>query len=32
MAALNVLCALAGVRGQLRRVMGRSIIENMREL
>lgn len=32
MAALNVLCALAGVRGQLRRVMGRSIIENIREL
>lgn len=32
MAALNVLCAMMGVRGQLRRVMGKSIIENIREL
>lgn len=32
MAALNALCAMLGVRGQLRRVMGKSIVENIREL
>lgn len=32
LAALNALCTLAGIRGQLRRVMGQSIIENIREL
>ena len=32
MAALNALCALAGVRNQLHRVMHKSIIENIREL
>ncbi len=32
LAALNALCAAAGIRGQLRRVMGQSIIENIREL
>lgn len=32
MAVLNVLCSLMGVRGQLHRVMGKSIIENIREL
>lgn len=31
-AALNTLCSIAGVRGQLRRVVGKSIIENIREL
>lgn len=31
-AALNALCALAGVRSQLRRMTGRSIIENIKEL
>ena len=30
MAALNALCSIAGVRGQLRRVIGKSIIENIR--
>lgn len=32
MAALNALSVMLGVRGQLRRVMGKSIIENIREL
>lgn len=32
MAGLNALCAILGVRGQLRRVASKSIIENIREL
>lgn len=32
MAALNTLCAIVGVRRQLHRVVGKSIIENIREL
>ncbi len=32
MASLNALCAIMGVRGQLRRVVNKSIIENIREL
>ncbi len=32
LAALNALCAIAGIRGQLRRVMGQNIIDNIREL
>lgn len=30
--ALNALCVLLGIRGQLRRVLGKSIVENIREL
>lgn len=32
MAALNALCAAAGIRRQMRRVMRKSIIQNIREL
>lgn len=32
LAALDALCAMAGIRRQLRRVMARSIIENIREV
>lgn len=32
MAILNALCAMLGVRGQLRRIIDKSIIENIREL
>lgn len=32
LAALNALCAMLGIRRQLRRVMTRSIIENIREV
>ena len=32
LAALNALCALAGIRVRLRRIMGRSVVDNIREL
>ena len=32
LAVLNALCVLLGVRGQLRQVLGKSIVENIREL
>lgn len=32
LAALNVLCALAGIRARLRQIMGRSVVDNIREL
>lgn len=32
LAALNALCSIRGVHGQLRRVMNKSIVENIREL
>lgn len=32
LAALNMWCAMAGIRGQLRRVVSKSIVENIREL
>lgn len=32
LAALNALCALAGIRARLQQVTGRSIVENIREL
>lgn len=32
LAALNVLCALAGIRARLRQIMNRSVVDNIREL
>lgn len=32
LAALNALCALAGIRARLRQIMGRSVVDNIREL
>lgn len=32
LSALNVLCAMAGIRARLRQTMGRSIVENIKEL
>ena len=32
LAVMNALCALAGIRARLRRIMGRSVVDNIREL